>query len=197
MPGPTPSLQFRAPFPIVLLYENADLERQGKDLCDTLRQELDGQAELSVAEWKLEMLTPPALRAVAAGDADAAVMIVMALKDRGAVPSAIKRWMALWSTGLSAEPRLLVLLLETECEADPSFYRGLRAIAQRAKECHLRLIVQSVATLDSQPHSNESKWLFEIAATLQSRLSPRAALRKPAEARIARNGGDAASRVRP
>lgn len=161
----------------VLAYEDAELERLGKGLWGAIRRQFDGNEVLVTSEWKFEMLSRPALRELAAAEADAAHVVVVAVRDRGMpMPLGVKEWMACWSPQTVGQ-RVLVVLLESRLDALDTPALDHDFVASRAKACGMDLIVQPFDVCASKlhpcPYSDVGDWrcIPPIAQSLRPRQS--------------------------
>jgi hypothetical protein len=149
------------------------MERLGRDLCETVRHELGNELLLQLAEWKFEMLAQSALRQLAALDADAAQLLVIALSDRSVLPRGVGQWITSWASPHPIRPGVVVLLLSTAFEGPNSPMLDYSSLAQRANQTGMQLLLHRVpqSNLASQTATDwlaarEGGWISEVINSL-------------------------------
>src|SRR5262245_38967498 len=98
---------------IVTFFEDLTSGKRGKQVYDYLASHLGSEFEFNHQVWKLDVLSTPSLRELAARDAnDADIVIVSARGDRELAPEA-KSWLDVW-VGQHGTPIALVALFDPE-----------------------------------------------------------------------------------
>jgi len=62
--------------------------------------------------WRFDLLSARSLAAIAAGEAEAADMVIFAMHSPGILPPPVKRWVRSWTGRRSGGPGAMVLLLD-------------------------------------------------------------------------------------
>jgi hypothetical protein len=82
------------------------------DFCQTLAKSLGGECEVAKELWPLTELRTPKLRAVAAGEAAAADLVIISVHHGESLPSEVKSWIDLWLKQKATRPKLLLALFD-------------------------------------------------------------------------------------
>jgi hypothetical protein len=83
-------------FSIVAAYEDFTTGRRAECLCDFIESSLVHEWRAVRHLWKFELLEVPALRKLAAQDADAANLILIACHRQTELPPGVLAWTELW-----------------------------------------------------------------------------------------------------
>src|SRR5438874_10084519 len=106
---------------IITLFEDVTTGKRGKQVYDYLESHLGGDFEFNHQVWKLDVLSTPSLRELAAKDVAAADILIMSVRgDRQLLPE-VKSWLDVW-VGQRGSPIALVALF------DPNFKHSESAI---------------------------------------------------------------------
>jgi hypothetical protein len=82
------------------------------DFCQTLAKCLGRDCEIAKELWPLTELRTPKLRAVAAGEAAAADLVIISVHHGESLPGEIKSWLDLWSKQKATRPKVLLALFD-------------------------------------------------------------------------------------
>ena len=114
---------------IITFFEDVATGKRGKQVYDYLASHLGEEFEFNHQVWKLDILSTPSLRDLAAKDAaDADIVIVSVRGDREFAPE-IKSWLDVW-IGQHATPLALVALFHPEFK-DSETAQSLRRYLQQ------------------------------------------------------------------
>jgi hypothetical protein len=141
-PGPesdTPGTQ--APLPVILVYRDHAHERLGRKCLESLSLQLGRQENITVTEWKFEMLASPALRAIAAAEARQARLAVLATGSAGGLPVEVKEWVELWCSTRTTDQGTLVVLLSEQSRCPASQWSDYSYLETKMNSCGTRLEV--------------------------------------------------------
>jgi hypothetical protein len=106
----------QAQFDVFLAYADVAHERLGKKYCERLSADLTPVVgQVTVTEWKFEMLTIPAMSEMAAVEAEAACMVIIATSGGAGLPSLVKMWLERWCSKIESAVPILVVIL-SECQ---------------------------------------------------------------------------------
>ena len=114
---------------IITLFEDVATGKRGKQVYDYLDSHLGEDFEFNHQVWKLDVLSTPSLRDLAAKDvAGADILIISVRGDRSLLPE-VKSWLDVW-VGQRGSPIALVALF------DPQFknYESAREIKRYLEE---------------------------------------------------------------
>jgi len=82
------------------------------DFCETLARSLGVNCEICKELWLLTELRTPQLRAIAAGEAAAADLVVISVHHAETLPGEIKSWIELWLKHKRSRPTVLSALFD-------------------------------------------------------------------------------------
>jgi hypothetical protein len=85
---------------------------RAEDFCETLSRNLGGRCVITKELWPLTELRTPSLRAIAAGEAAAADLVIVSVHHGEALPVEIKSWVELWLHQRKHRPALLLALFD-------------------------------------------------------------------------------------
>ena len=85
---------------------------RAEDFCKTLAQSLGGNCEVSKELWPLTELRTPKLRAIAAGEAAAADLIIVSVHHGETLPDEVMSWIDLWLKQKATRPAVLLALFD-------------------------------------------------------------------------------------
>jgi hypothetical protein len=132
----------------VAAYEDAGTDTRVNDFCRTLARQLGNKCEVIKHMWLLNELRMPQLRAIAAGEAAGADLIIIAVHHSDAVPLEVKDWIENWLARKGAHPDVLLALFDPLYKGDSSSIRTyLEEVARRGK---MQCFVQSEENFDDR-----------------------------------------------
>ena len=161
------------PISTLIAYEQADLLKLARGLCGAVIDACGDTDTLDTTEWKFEMLSNQALRMMAAAEADAARLVVIAMRDGPALPEQLDEWMACWSPSSFLEPRSLVLLLATTPGEERASKLDLRGLVRKAGVCRMDFIAEFFEVPEGDPQwtpemdADERKWIKAVAHSIR------------------------------
>ena len=94
------------------VHEDFATGARADDFCQTLSQCLGGQCEITKELWPLTELRTPKLRAVAAGEAAAADLVIISVHHGETLPDEVKSWIDLWLKQKDSRPKVLLALFD-------------------------------------------------------------------------------------
>ena len=83
-------------FTTVIVYEDFETGKMAKKTCDFLSAQLGEECKVNIQMWKFDVLAITKLRELAAADAAAADMIIVASHGMDELPNEVKSWIELW-----------------------------------------------------------------------------------------------------
>ena len=101
----------------VAAYEDSQTDARVNEFCRSLQLYLGEGCPLSKQLWLVNELRMPQLRAIAATEAAAADLVILAIHHTQALPTEVRQWIDLWIHEKRKRPVIVLALL------DPS-YRG-------------------------------------------------------------------------
>jgi hypothetical protein len=141
-----------ATFSVFLAYSDVGHERLGREHCEKLSLGLSPIGRIVLTEWKFEMLAFPALGEMAAEEAAAADVVIVATSSGEGLPHNFEQWMERWSSRPGSRPILVAVL--TRCESSPMgpcFYSNIKA-QTRARG------IEFVIDESGGPHESDLFW---------------------------------------
>src|SRR5689334_21470969 len=96
----------------VAAYEDARTDTRVNDFCRTLASHLGKDCEVIKHMWLLNELRMPQLRAIAAGEAAGADLVIIAVHHSDAVPLEVKDWIETWLARKGEHPDVLLALFD-------------------------------------------------------------------------------------
>jgi len=97
---------------VSVVHEDAATGARAHDFCETLARCLGRNREISKELWLLTELRTAELRAVAAGEAAAADLVIISVHHAETLPGEIKSWIDLWLKRKSGRPKVLLALFD-------------------------------------------------------------------------------------
>jgi hypothetical protein len=101
----------------VAAYEDSHTDARVQEFCRNLQRHLGEKCEVNKQMWLINELRLPQLRAIAASEAAAADLVIVAIHHAPSLPAEVREWIDLWA-GLKRRHPIVVLGL-----LDPA-YRG-------------------------------------------------------------------------
>lgn len=106
-----------------------------------LARSLDGKCAINKEMWLVTELRTAQLRAIAAGEAAAADLVIVSVHHAEALPSEVKSWIELWLKHKRSRPGVLLALFDPlYLGSSGSMQSYLQQVAQRG---HLEFVVRS------------------------------------------------------
>lgn len=94
------------------VHEDFATGARADDFCQSLSQCLGQNCEIAKELWPLTELRTPKLRAVAAGEAAAADLVIISVHHSETLPGEVKSWIDLWLKQKSTRPKVLLALFD-------------------------------------------------------------------------------------
>lgn len=102
---------------VLVAHEDVHCAIQARSLLERIARCSGEKGRVIISMWKFNVLALEALRKTAAEEATEADLIVIAARERDALPDGVLTWIGLWRAGKMDRKRTLVALLEPP---DPS-----------------------------------------------------------------------------
>jgi hypothetical protein len=97
---------------ISVVHEDFATGVRADDFCQTLARCLGRDCEIAKELWPLTELRTPKLRAVAAGEAAVADLVIISVHHSESLPGEVKSWIDLWLKPKGSRPRVLLALFD-------------------------------------------------------------------------------------
>ena len=97
---------------ISAVHEDPATGARADDFCQTLARSLGRNCEISKELWPLTELRTPKLRAIAAGEAAAADLVIISVHHAETLPGEVKSWIDLWLKQKGSRPTVLSALFD-------------------------------------------------------------------------------------
>ena len=119
---------------VLVACENFGAGQAAIELLGRLARGSEADGRLIYSSWNFEVLTIPSLRRLAANEAAAAGMIMVAARAEPPLPESIVEWMSLWLAANDNHSRALVALLDADADASisPATSRALVQLKKAA-----------------------------------------------------------------
>lgn len=117
---------------VLLAYENFVTGLQGRQMCEWIAEKMAGEATLTVAMWRADLFTFPALARTAARQAADADIVIVAAHTRAALVPGLAAWLAEWAGARQAGPGALVAVFGPVAGAAPPDETGAAELRQAA-----------------------------------------------------------------
>ncbi len=105
-----------------------------EEFCETLAKSLGVRCEVARELWPLTELRTPKLRAIAAGEAAAADLVVISVHHAETLPGEVKSWIDLWVKQKRCRPGVLSALFDPlYVGSSGSIQTFLQGVARRGK----------------------------------------------------------------
>ena len=125
----------------VAAYEDASSEPRVGEFCLNLARQFGKSPELSKAMWLFSELRPAQLRSVAASEAAAADLVIIAVHHQESLPEEVNDWIHLWLDRKDKKPIVLVALFDAIYQGDSaSMHAYLKDVA---KQGNMEFLVQT------------------------------------------------------
>jgi hypothetical protein len=116
---------------VVIAYEDLETGKRAMKTYEYIVKQLGDECLFANQMWKFDVLAVPKLKEIAAKDAAAADIIIVAVHEGRELPAQVKGWIDLWLS-YKTEARALVGLFDGEATENP-VRTYLADIARRAK----------------------------------------------------------------
>jgi hypothetical protein len=123
-------------FNVVVAYEDFTTANQARKVFARWLQQARTQVEICHTMWKFSLLQNQKLKEMAARDAAAAEIVMIATQEDRDLPEEVKSWIALWLEQRGAQNAVLIVVsrrLNDQGEGLGSIRPYLREVAQRGK----------------------------------------------------------------
>ncbi len=135
-------------FAAVAVHEDIATEGRVHEFCLNLSRHLGSHCEVAKQLWLLTELRLPQLRAVAAGEAATADLVIVSVHHAPALPPEVKDWIDLWLGHKTRRSAALLALFDPLYRGDSSSIKAyLAEVARRGK---LEFLAQSEERLDDR-----------------------------------------------
>jgi hypothetical protein len=119
-------------FAISAVHEDIATGARAEEFCQTLARCLGRTPEMSKEMWLLTELRTSPLRAIAAGEAAAADLVIVSVHHSETLPDEVKRWIDLWLKQRGSRPAVLLALFDPLYMGTSSSIQAyLREVARR------------------------------------------------------------------
>jgi len=123
------------------VHEDFATGARASDFCQTLAKSLGGECEVAKELWPLTELRTPKLRAVAAGEAAVADLVIISVHHGETLPSEVKSWIDLWAKHKAARPKVLLALFDSlHLGSSSSIQAFLQGVARKG---HMEFLARS------------------------------------------------------
>ncbi len=132
---------------VVLVYQDAPHERLGRTCSELLSSHLGWNGSARLSEWKFEMLDFAKFGPLAAEEAQAAQLLVLATDCLSALPAGVKAWIESWAAVSSSPESALVVLLSDVDGWAPTRWPDYTFVQSKADQFGRKLIVFATGVL--------------------------------------------------
>jgi hypothetical protein len=129
----------------VAAFEDSHTEGRVNEFCRTLRRQLGTQCEVAQQMWLFNELRIPQLRAIAAGEASGADLVIISVHHAQSLPKEVKDWVGLWLGQKGSRPAALLALF------DPVYVGDSTALQSYLKEAARKGKVEFLARSEEAP----------------------------------------------
>jgi hypothetical protein len=128
-------------FSVVLAYRDNAHARLGTTFCEGLLRYLGCARNVAISEWNFGMLATPALRVIAASEAEQARFVVVATDSGDALPEDVKAWFERWCSCRPLEQGTIVVLLSAHSGSADALWPDYGYVQDKANGCGRHFIV--------------------------------------------------------
>ena len=119
-------------FTVSAVHEDSATGARVEEFCQTLARCLERTSEIRKEMWLLTELRTSQLRAIAAGEAAVADLVIVSVHHAEALPSEVKSWIDLWLKQRGNRPAVLLALFDPlYLGTSNSMQTYLREVARR------------------------------------------------------------------
>ena len=130
----------------VAAYEDAHTDERVNEFCRNLGRHLGEKCEIVQQMWLFNELRIPQLRAIAAGEAAQADVVIVSAHHAQSFPSEVKDWIELWLGHKESRPGVLLALFDPAYQGDSTALQTyLKEVSRRGKK---EFLVQTEETPD-------------------------------------------------
>jgi hypothetical protein len=122
-------------------YEDTATHNRVEEFCRLLSRQFGPKCQVTKQMWLLNELRSPQLRAIAAADAAAVDLVIVAVHHAEALPEELCDWVKLWLGRKGKRPNALVALFDPAYRGDSSRLRAF--LAEAARRGRLEFLEQS------------------------------------------------------
>ena len=128
-------------FAVSAACEDSSTNARTDEFCRGLSRDLGQNCEVAKEMWLFNQLCVPGLRAIAAGEAALAQLIIISVHHAESLPDAVKRWIDLWLGQRNVHNIVLLALFDPVYQGVSSSMKGyLQDVAKRGD---MELLVKS------------------------------------------------------
>jgi hypothetical protein len=128
-------------FAVSAACEDSSTSTRMDEFCLGLSRDLARNCTIAKEMWLFNQLCVPGLRAIAAGEAALAQLIIISVHHAESLPDAVKRWIDLWLGQRNGHNNVLLALFDPVYQGVSSSMRGyLQDVAKRGE---MELLVKS------------------------------------------------------
>jgi len=128
-------------FAVSAVHEDSATGARAEEFCQTLARCLGRTSEIRKEMWLLTELRTSQLRAIAAGEAAAADLVIVSVHHAETLPKEVKGWIDLWLKQRGSRPAVLLALFDPlHLGTSSSIQVYLREVAQRG---HMEFLARS------------------------------------------------------
>ncbi len=132
----------------VAAYEDSHTDARVHDFCHNLERYLGENCVLSKQMWLINELRMPQLCAIAANEAAAADLIIVAIHHAQSLPAEVKSWVDLWAAQKRRRPGVLLALLDPSYRGDSGCLKSYLMAA--SSKGHLQFLAHSDEMVDEE-----------------------------------------------
>ena len=134
-------------FAVSGVHEDSATGVRAEEFCQTLVRCLGRKCEISKEMWLLTELQTSQLRAIAAGEAAAADLVIISVHHAETLPSEVKRWIQAWLKQRGSRPAVLLALF------DPLYLGTSGSIQVYLREVARRGNMEFLARAEEKPEN--------------------------------------------
>jgi hypothetical protein len=128
------------------VHEDSATGTRAEDFCQTLARCLGRNCEISKEFWPLTELRTAKLRAIAAGEAATADLVIISVHFGEALPDEVKNWLDLWLRQKRSRPTVLLALFDPLYLGSSSSMHAF--LQEAAKKANVEFIARSEDKLE-------------------------------------------------
>ncbi len=115
----------------VAAYEDSHTDARVQEFCHNLQRHLGEKCQVTKQMWLINELRMPQLRIIAANEAAAADLVIVAIHHAQSLPSEVKEWIDLWVGQKRRHPIVLLALLDPTYRGDSGCLKEFLGEASR------------------------------------------------------------------
>ena len=137
-------------FAVSAACEDSSTSTRADEFCRSLSRDLAPSCTIAKELWLFNQLCVPGLRAIAAGEAALAQLIIISVHHAESLPEAVKRWIDLWLGQRNGHNNVLLALFDPVYQGVSNSMRGY--LQEVAKRGNMELLVKSEDASDYRRH---------------------------------------------